>query len=206
MTRDADQSAKRSPRPDGGLVRTTTASWSLQEATPQDRAAVERIWRVQFDDPDDHQDCLEEFFNHEHTLYPFSKAFVAVDGRGRAVAFGLAALRNTGDMHGHTTLPESEFSGRDGYLYLSAVTDGWKRKGIATALFKARLEWLVGKKANAIYGVAWQNPEGPTSDPLFQKFGFEEIGPAPDDYYHGRDCVVCADACDCTGIIYRREL
>lgn len=193
-------------RCDGGLVDTTAAGWSVQRAAPQDIDDVERIWAAQFDDPEDHQGFLAECFDPEHGLYSYTQAFIATDGRARAIAFGLAAIRNTGDMHGYTTLPESEFSGRDGYLYLSAVEDGWRRKGIGSHLFARRLRWCVEQGANAVYGIAWQNPEGPTSDPLFRKFQFEAIAEAPDDYYRGRDCPVCDGECDCDGVIYRRKL
>lgn len=208
MTDDSPASDTANPRTDGGLVRTAAAGWSVQLAEPSDRGAIERIWSEQFDDPshDCHQQTLDECLDPDHDLYEYSRAYVAVDGRGRNIAFGLAGLRNTGAMHDSTTLPESEFSGRDGYLYLSAVSDGWKQKGIATQLFAKRLQWCDQEGANAVYGVAWQNPDGPTSDPLFRKFGFEKIADAPDDYYTGRDCPVCTDECDCSGVIYRREL
>lgn len=190
------------------LTRTAAGGWSVREATQGDRTAVEQIWAAQFDDPHEHchQTTLDECFDPENDLYEYSKAYVAIDARDRVIGFGLVTLRNKTAMAEHTTLPESEFSGRDGYLYLSAVAEGWKQRGIGGRLFAHRLRWCLDNDANAVYGVAWQNPEGPTSDPLFEKFGFEKIADAPDDYYRGRDCPVCDDECDCDGIIYRRGL
>jgi GNAT superfamily N-acetyltransferase len=181
-------------------------SVEVQEATQQDRQDIERIWRNQFDDPNEecHQQTLDECLDSDHDLFPYSQAYVATDARGRVVGFGLVALRNTSELADNTTLDESEFSGRDGYLYLGAVADDWQGKGIGTQLFAQRLRWCVDQDANAIYGVAWQNPEGRTSDFLFDEFNFEEVAETPDDYYRGRDCVVCGRECDCTGVIYRR--
>lgn len=192
----------------GQTFRTVVAGWQVQEAEPSHRDAIERIWADQFDDPDApyHQKDLDACFDPQHDGYDYTQAFVALNQRQQVVGFGIVVLLNTGAMAARTTLDVSEFSGRDAELVLSAVTDRWKRKGIGTMLFAKRLEWCIDMDANAVYGVAWQNPEGPTSDPLFQKFGFEQVGPTPDDYYAGRDCLVCADGCDCTGVIYRREL
>jgi len=189
------------------LTDTIGGSWSVRESTPADRIQIETTWANQFDDPtaDCHQAVLDAC-EPGHDLEPYTTAVVATDARNRVVGFGIASLRNTGDMSDHTTLPESEFSGRDGYLYLSAVRDRWKQKGIGTRLFAERLRWCVEQEANSVYGVAWQNPNGPTSDPLFQKFGFERVKPTPEDYYSGRDCVACEGECTCRGVIYRKEL
>jgi GNAT superfamily N-acetyltransferase len=190
------------------MVQTVAAGWSVREATAQDRGAIERIWGNQFDDPSAgcHQQTLDECLDPEHDLYPYSQGYVATDGRDRVVGFGLVALRNTGAMAEHTTLDKSEFSGRDGYLYLGAVADDWQEKGIGSQLFAQRCRWCVEQDATAIYGVAWQNPDGRTSDFLFREFNFEKLADTPEDYYRGRDCVVCDGECDCTGVIYRREL
>lgn len=197
-----------SDAPGAGLQRTATAGWSVRAGRQADRQAIERIWSAQFDDASapSHQQTLDECLDPDHDLFEYSQTYVATDGRGRVVAFGLVTLRNAAGLSSRTRLQEAEFSGRDGYLPLSAVADGWKQRGIGTRLFAERVRWCAEQNANGIYGVAWQNPDGPTSDPLFQKFGFEEIAPTPDDYYAGRDCAVCDDDCDCTGIIYRREL
>ncbi len=192
----------------GQLTQTVGAGWNIREAKPSDRSAVERVWSAEFDDPHEevHQHALDEYFDPDHNLYEFSHALVATDARGRVVGFGLVELRNTSHMARHTTLDESEFSGRDGYLYLGAVESAWQGKGIGSKLFAQRCRWCVEQNANAIYGVAWQNPKGRSSDFLFKRLQFREIANTPDDYYQGRDCPVCENTCDCGGIIYRREL
>lgn len=131
-------------------------------------------------------------------------------GRRHRRGFGVATIAHEGYTREYVGLDVDGFDPWEptGVLHMSAVAEDRTGEGIATKLMKARLRYLVARGARGAFGISWHRDDAPDSRPLFEKFGFEQLGPL-ERYYSrtaGRPrCPDCDGECECTASVYVTE-
>jgi len=104
---------------------------------------------------------------------------------------------------------EKRFSDQKiGSLSLITVNESFRGKGIATEITQKGLEWLKKQGCDSVLGVCWVSGVAQNSKPLFEHFGFQNIGECSDYYRnfsieHPYDCPGCHKfPCECSALLY----
>lgn len=193
---------------DVGPLVDTTQTWVTRPAAPGDRNRIETLW-TEFDAPDD--EVLDIALDEDHDLHEYNRIFVA-EANGRVVGFGVACQASDEWLSGCLNVGaiEHRFDEPNGYFHTCCVAPEWRGRGVATELGRVRLEWLRSHGAEPIFGVSWLREDGPSSVPVFERLGFQELAHIQEYYYieedvdYRRTCPDCGEPCHCSAKIYWR--
>lgn len=186
----------------------TSDTWWVREATADDEAAIRDLAREVFDPG---YDLAFAEWLPGSDIYEFNRAWVAQAAGGDVIGVGLASVAGAGWMqerlHATDEQAEAWFTGRDGLFVFAGVAPEWQGRGVATSLYRYRLEWLRSMDAGRAFGMSWRRPNHVDSSALFEKFDFSLLD-VKVDYYRdtGRTCPDCGTPCECHGAVYARDL
>ncbi|MBR8535817.1 GNAT family N-acetyltransferase [Carboxylicivirga sediminis] len=91
------------------------------------------------------------------------------------------------------------------------IEESYQRRGYGTELMKSALNKAKANQLDAIILVGWKSVKGTNIEHLMDDFGFEVICEIQ-DFWHAESiinqyqCPVCGNPCNCTAIIYSKEL
>lgn len=188
----------------------TTQTWFTRPAQPDDRPRIESLYR-EFCEPDD--EFLDVALDEDHDDTEYNQMFVA-EANGRVVGFGAACRASDEWLSNCLNVGaiEHRFDEPNGYFHTCCVAPEWRGRGVATELGRARLKWLRSHGAEPVFGVSWIRDDGPSSAPVFERLGFEELAHVQEFYYIEEDvdgrrwCPDCGEPCRCSAKIYGRKL
>lgn len=187
----------------------TTQAWVTRPAKPTDRSRIESLW-TEFARPSD--SFLDAALDEDAETYDYNQVFVA-ESNGRIVGFGAVCRPGDEWLSGCLEVHAIEhlLDEPNGYFHTCCVAPEWRGRGIATQLGRCRLEWLRSYDVGPVFGVCWLRDDGPSSEPVFRRLGFQEVAHIQ-EYYYWEDaetrrwCPDCGEPCRCPAKIYWRAL
>ena len=186
-------------------------AFGVRRYRPGDRDAIVKLWGSRFGcDPE----AANEWLDEVESDYP-TECFIASPTQdGRILGFGITTVTNEETIdnwleegyYGNVDL-EADLSPRTAIMHIGVTRPECENQGIASALWRARLEYALEHDAERAVGTSWNREDHVDSSVLFEKYGFEPIKQVETYYEGGReDCPDCSGACKCDATIYWREL
>lgn len=189
----------------------TNQTTFVRDAKPKDRSAVERIYEDRWGAI--HPGALDWVFDSNAQD---AECLVAIRD-GEVLGFGnllFGSAEWASDCLGPARI---DFALADdpvepvAYFQMGCVDRRFENRGVGTMLFRARYQNALGHDAAWAAGVCWlRDDDIPTSQPLFEKFGFAEQKRV-EQYYWKQEttrtaCPDCNGVCKCHAMVYARRI
>lgn len=194
-------------------------SFSIRRLRSADLPVATRLWRTEFGAPADTvQSWLSAAINPRFATAGFAAVPTDAhpandDADGPAlVGLGITEIgrrRYTREYLGLDVLDvDLDLHARNGIFHLCVVAPAWRRCGVATALYRHRLNDLAARGMQRIVGISWNRTHAPDSRALFDAYGFRRVATVRRFYARTtprKRCPDCGGACLCTASIHVRD-